>query len=180
MNLEGNQLRLLVLSSLVERAATLLDGQRDTGVRPDQLEALRNLAASDLARLARMRHPEILVRIDPVALDHGLRTLNYVRRQTEAMEYFIRHGATVSMLVALFKLAPKDIVKYRATLGINPGRRPRMPSAAQREAICARWFVIRTGREHIAPTAENYVVLHRDFNKLSLATLYAVINEFTV
>jgi hypothetical protein len=178
MTLEGDQLRLLVLSSLANQAATLWDGQRDAGVRPDQLEALRNLAASDLAQLAKMRHPEISVRIDPIALDHGLRTLDYVRKRTEIIEYFIRHGATISMLVALFKLVPADVAKYRARLGVSAAGRPKMPSAAQREMICARWFAIRVGSERMAPTADNYSTLHREFDELSLATLYAVINEF--
>lgn len=179
MTLVGDQLRLLVLSSLVNRADAIHRGQSEAGVRPDQIEALRNLAASDLATLARMRDPEISVQIDPLALDHGLRALNYVRQRKEVIDYFIRNGATVSMLVALFKLAPTDVAKYRAILGVNPGRRPRMPSSTQREAICSRWFAIRSGREQIAPTVDEYLALHREFDQLSLATLYAVINEFS-
>ena len=178
MTLEGDQLRLLVLNSLVDRADAIRGGQCEAGVRPDQIEALRNLAASDLATLARMRDPEISVQIDPLALDHGLRALNYVRQRKEVIDYFIRNGATVSMLVALFKLTPTDVSKYRAILGVNPGRRPKMPSSTQREAICARWFAIRVGREQTAPTVDDYLVLHRGFSQMSLATLYAVINEF--
>lgn len=178
MTLEGDQLRLLIFNSLVSRAEVVHGGQSETGVRPDQIEALRNLAASELATLAKMRDPEISIQIDPHALDHGLRALNYVRQRREVIEYFIRNGATVSMLVALFKLAPTEVTKYRAVLGVNPGRRPRMPSAAQREAICSRWFKIRKGREQIAPTTDEYRTLHREFSQLSLATLYAVINEF--
>jgi hypothetical protein len=178
MTLDGEQLRLLVLNSLVDCADGGCGLRGQGGVRPDQIEALRNLAAGDLAALARMRDPEISFQIDPLALDHGLRALNYVRQRKEVIDYFIRNGATVSMLVTLFKLAPMDVAKYRTVLGVKPGSRPRMPSAKQREAVCARWFAIRAGHEQTAPTVEDYRALHREFSQLSLATLYAVINEF--
>jgi len=178
MVLEGDQIRMLVLSLLADRAGATRDRKGETGLRPDQLVALRNLAACDLARLAKMREPAITVQVDPPTLDHGLRALNYLRQRTEEVEYFVRYGATASMLVALFKLAPADVAAYRAAIGMRPGRRPPMPSSARREAICVRWCAIRSGREHAPPSASDYRALHQQFDDLSLASLHAVINEF--
>jgi hypothetical protein len=175
LNLGGEQFRLLVLSRFAQGA---LEGERAAGLRKELVEALRNLAASDLTALARMSDPEIVVTNDPVTLARGLRNLDYVRERTRDIEFFIRHGATLALLVALFRLNPAEAREHRTRLGVTAGRRPRMPSAKQREAICARWHALRSGRESAVPTVEDYRSLHADFPGLSLATLDAVINEF--
>ena len=178
MLLQGDQVRLLILGYLIDRAGTAKHAEDEVGLRADQLAALRHLAATDLASLARMRDPAITVHMDPSALDHGLRALNHVRQRTKQIEYFISHGATVSMLVSLFRLAPADVAKYRTKLGLHAARRPPMPSAKRREAIAERWYALRSGEERDAPSVEDYRALHDAFDDLSLATLYAVVTEF--
>jgi len=175
LELDGEQLRLLVLSRLTQG---VLSGDHANGVRDELIEELKNLAASDLTVLARMRDPHIVVTIDPVTLARGLRNLSYVRERTRDIEYFVRHGATLDLLEALFKLRPLEARQYRARLGVTAGRRPRLPPGHQREAICDRWHAIRRGHESGAVTIENYLRLHAEFPVLSLATLSAVINEF--
>jgi len=176
--IEDTQVRLLVLTCLIESAEAKPTNAQGHGLRRDQLQALRNLAASDLAVLAKMREPRIHVRVDSPALDHGLRQLSHVRERAREIEFFIRNGATVSMLVALFKLSPADVAAWRRGLRLGSHRRPPMPAPGRREAICIQWHALRRGRERTDPTASEYRALHENFSDLSFATLYAVVNEF--
>ena len=57
-------------------------------------------------------------------------------------------------------------------------RRPSMPPHAVREAIQARWYEVRKGKEGEPVRAEDYEELHADFSQYTFATLWAVVHEF--
>ena len=101
-------------------------------------EALRD------ARAARGRS-----QIDAGSFEHGLRQVDYLGRRSRQLEYFIRHGATSTMLSKLFRISSTDVtLKRRLFSGTHEKlRRPAMPVPAVRETIQKRWSGIRKGKE---------------------------------
>ena len=141
---------------------------------------MRGLTSNELVRLAEMPVPKVAISIDAGSFEHGLRQVDYLGKRSRQLEFFIRHGATSSMLTKLFRISSADVtLKRRLFTGTASSlRRPSMPPHAVREQIQKRWFEIRKGKEGEPERAEDYEELHLDFSTQTFATLYAVVHEF--
>ena len=96
---------------------------------------------------------------------------------------FRSHGAINSMLAELFHMSANAVKAKRKEFDHdNPStgkrRRPPMPEVAVREQIHQSWYALRQGNERLPPKMQDYRALHEAFSSQSLATLYAVVNEF--
>ena len=169
------QLRLILLNHIAVR----LNGGdseelRAVGIETELLEHLRGLSAADLHRLATMREPMIAVSIDANRLRAGLRALALTNEAKAQEAYFIRHGASWTMMKRLFKVRHKLTLQRRRELGIpRPAGRLTLPDSATRERIWRAWAAI----ENTDPRAR-YYQLHQSFRDLSLEVLEIVVCEF--
>jgi hypothetical protein len=180
--IRDQQLRLLVLAQLIRELKA--EGERRTepppGFTEAQIAELQALTSAELVQLSEMTEPRVAVQIDAGSLEHGLRQVDYLNKRSRQLEFFIRHGATSSMLTKLFRISSADVtLKRRLFAGTSPLlRRPSMPPHAVREKIQRRWYEIRKGKEREPVRAEDYEELHRDFAQHTYATLWAVVHEF--
>ncbi len=176
------QLRLLMLAHLI-RELQRENAQQvppPAGLTEQQAAELRGLTSNELVRLAEMPDPKVAISIDAGSFEHGLRQVDYLGKRSRQLEFFIRHGATSSMLTKLFRISSADVtLKRRLFTGTASSlRRPSMPPHAVREQIKKRWFEIRKGKEREPERAEDYEELHAGFSSQTFATLYAVVHEF--
>jgi len=182
MVIHDQQLRLLVLAQLIRqlKAASAEQAPTPDGFNEQQIAQLQALSSAELVQLSEMTEPRVAIQIDAGSLEHGLRQVDYLNKRSRQLEYFIRHGATSSMLTKLFKISSADVtLKRRLFAGTSPLlRRPAMPPHPVRERISNRWFEIRKGKKGEPERAEEYEELHREFSQHTFATLYAVVHEF--
>ena len=180
--IRDQQLRLLVLAQLIRELKASHGEQAPTpdGFREEQIAQLQALSSAELVQLSEMTEPRVAIQIDAGSLEHGLRQVDYLNKRSKQLEYFIRHGATSSMLTKLFKISSADVtLRRRLFAGTSPLlRRPAMPPHPVRERISNRWFEIRKGKKGEPERAEEYEELHRKFSQHTFATLYAVVHEF--
>jgi uncharacterized protein DUF2857 len=180
--IRDQQLRLLVLAHLIKELQGRSDEQVPTpeGFTEEQIAELQALSSAELVRLSEMPEPRVAIQIDAGSLEHGLRQVDYLTKRSRQLEYFIRNGATSSMLTKLFKISSADVtLKRRLFSGTSSSlRRPAMPPHAVRELIQRRWYEIRKGKQEEPERAEDYEALHHDFSQHTFATLYAVVHEF--
>jgi len=180
--IRDHQLRLLVLAHLIKELQAGAAGHQPIpqGFTEEQVAELQALSSAELVRLSEMPEPRVAVQIDAGSLEHGLRQVDYLTKRSRQLEFFIRHGATSSMLTKLFKISSADVtLKRRLFSGTSSAlRRPAMPSHPVRELIQRRWYEIRKGKQDEPERAEDYEALHKDFSQHTFATLYAVVHEF--
>lgn len=178
--IRDQQLRLLVLAHLIRELKDQQKGQPPEGLSEQQIAELQALTSAELVKLAEMTEPRVAVQIDAGSLEHGLRQVDYLGKRSRQLEYFIRHGATSTMLTKLFKISSADVtLKRRLFSGTASSlRRPSMPPHPVRELISQRWYELRKGKEGEPERAEDYEQLHQHFPLLTFATLYAVVHEF--
>ena len=120
-----------------------------------------------------MREPMIAVTVDSHRLRAGLRALALTNEAKALEAYFIRHGASWTMMKRLFKMRHKLTLGRRRECGIRrpPGRLP-LPDIATRERIWRAWAEITEPD----PRAR-YYRLHQTFRELSLEALETVVLE---
>jgi len=182
--IRDQQLRLLVLAHLIKELQAKSDSAERAptpeGFTEQQIEELQGLSSAALVRLAEMPEPRVAIQIDAGSLEHGLRQVDYLTKRSRQLEFFIRNGATSSMLTKLFKISSADVtLKRRLFSGTSSSlRRPAMPTHPVRELIQKRWYDVRKGKEREPERAEDYEALHKDFSMHTFATLYAVVHEF--
>ena len=167
--------RLMVLNHiaarLTEAAPQDLTGNGSDG---SQWSSLRRLNALDLSRLASTRCFSIKVSLDLNGLQAGLRTVDLINESNALENYFIRNGASVSLLETLFKVSRMDTFKRRIELGSHqrPGR-----LALPDRRIRARIFRVWHGLSDPSLRAR-YLQLHQAFPHLSIAVLETVIRQY--
>jgi hypothetical protein len=170
--------RYLALSVLLAR---LEQGEpanpAEAGLDPRLIERLRGLKATELMRLAAIRHLRIGIRLEAASLDYALHALERLSREAELLERCIAHQAPRALLSELF--GPQAVglaLRYRLRRGEPALRgRPPLPDPATRDRIHACWHALRDTGLH---PAERYLALARDYPELTLASLHAVLNEF--
>ncbi len=167
--------RLILLNHLAVR----LNGSdpeelRAAGIATEELQRLRALSAADLHRLASMREPMIALTVDGCRLKAGLRALALTNEAKALEAYFIRHGASWTMMKRLFKVRHKLTLRRRREYGVRrPPGRLALPDLVTRERIWRVWTAI----DDLDPRAR-YYRLHQSFPKLSLEVLATVMLEF--
>lgn len=169
------QVRLILLNHIAVRLNSSDSTELEAaGIGTDLLEHLRALSAADLHRLANMREPMISVTVDAKRLKAGLRALALTNEAKAQETYFIRHGASWTLMKKLFKVRHKLTLQRRRELGVHrPPGRLQLPDATTREGI---WRVWATAND-LEPRAR-YYQLHQSFSNLSLEVLETVVSEF--
>jgi hypothetical protein len=170
--------RLLALSVLLARLEQdELAEAADTGLSAPLLERLRGLPATELVRLAAIKHLRIGIRLDPASLDYALRILDRLNAESRLLERCIAHQAPRALLAELF--GPQAVtlaIRHRLRQGESaPRGRPPLPDPDTRDRIHARWHALQATALH---AAERYLALAEDYPELTLASLHAVVHEF--
>ena len=167
------QLRLLLLNHIAVRASDS-EELRAAGMEAELLEHLKGLSAGDLHRLANMREPMFAITVDANKLKAGLRALTLGNEAKAQETYFIRHGASWSLMKKLFKVRHKLTLQRRRELGIcRRSGRLQLPDMATRERIWRVWAAITD-----ADPRARYYQLHQSFRDFSLEVLETVVAEF--
>jgi hypothetical protein len=173
--LQDGQLRLMLLTHLVARLEQGDNTElRDSGIEPEQMDRLRTLSVSDIHRLAAFRQPIMGLALDGTALKAGLRRLAMLKETESMQDYFIRHGSSPALMMALFKMPYKTTLARRRAAGRGQGRgRPALIPIDARDRIHRIWI-------DLAPLdmRQRYYRLHLAFPAMSLHALNRVVTEF--
>lgn len=142
------------------------------------LERLAELSLAELRRLAEDGALELVVRYDGDHVAWSLQAAARRHAEHALLEYFVRHGASRSLLRELFRISRSHIDAVRKALRLAPTQgRPKLPHGREREAIAVRWSALSA----TAPDARTrYGELHRAFPRYSIAALDAVLRESAV
>jgi hypothetical protein len=154
----------------------LLKGCCDTNV----LEELRHRKARDLVEVSsRLRTLAISFSADEFL--HELRKVDLQRRDQAMYEYFVRHGASRTMICDLWKKTSDEVAAMRRALlpegALGPGRRAMPKVHAVREAIHEAWAEIEKTLPQESHRQRLYQ-LHQRFPDYSIDTLVSTLNEF--
>jgi hypothetical protein len=173
--LHDAQVRLALLNHIAVRlGGDDAEALRVAGIETELLEHLRRLSAADLHRLAAMREPMFAVSVDAERLRAGLRALALTNEAKAQETYFIRHGASWTMMKRLFKVRHKLTLQRRRELGVRrPPGRLTLPDPATRERIWRVWAAMTD-----TDPRTRYYQLHQAFRDFSLEVLETVVCEF--
>ena len=105
--LDEPHLRLQALSLLLTRLERgELVTPDDGGLNERALQRLRSLPLGELARLAAIKHLRVGILVDGDSLDHALRTLDRLSRESTLLERCVAHHAPRVLLAELFGPRP--------------------------------------------------------------------------
>jgi len=142
------------------------------------LERLAALSLAELRRLADDGALELVVRYDGDRVAWSLQAAARRHAEHAMLEYFVRHGASRSLLRKLFRISRAHIDSVRKALRLPPTQgRPKLPHGREREAIVAQWSALS---ETASDARSCYRELHRAFPRYSIAALDAVLRESAV
>jgi hypothetical protein len=146
----------------------------------DVLEELRQRKARDLVEISsRLKSLRISFSADEFL--NELKKVDLQRRDQEMYEYFVRHGASRTMLCDLWKKTSEEVTAMRRALlpdgSTGPGRRAMPKAHAVREAIHNAWAEIDKAHAD-APQRQRLYHLHQRFTAYSIDTLVTTLSEF--
>jgi Protein of unknown function (DUF2857) len=159
----------LIEQSDERRLADLLHG----GLSPAAIEQLRGLSLADACRL--VGGPcGLSIHIDPRQIQHQLSRLAHAKLDREMYEYFIRNGASPSLLAQLFHITKSDVRRMRKVLApaVAVGGRPRSPEEPDRGRIEAAWAQLCQDE---LSERQRFFRLHQDFSQFQIASLETVV-----
>lgn len=178
LNIKDPAIRALVIESLLDQADNDSAALLSQGVDPEWVENLRSLSSRDALRASHFQHVTMEVTLNEKQLFHAFTQVADERRVRQLKEYFVRHGASVSMICKMFKMSSKEAKAARHLLHSEQRLgRPPMPGPFEREEIHESWDKISKS-DPTAPVRERICVLHKKFPTHTLATLWLVIHEF--
>ena len=171
--------QLLLVALLVSAAEAPIEGpavsraQRSAGAR--MLERLKQLSLVELERAAATASLELIVRLDADRVAWSAHAAARGQEEQALLKYFVRHGATRSLLRELFGVSRQRVTEIRRAQRLRSAQgRPKLPPRKVRDAIEAAWT--RLARA-FKDTRSRLYELHREFPQYSFATLDAVVRE---
>lgn len=180
--------RAMVLQHLVSLSETVDDPDKlrelnNSGLTAEVINRLRQLSAVELDVLSRMKSRDLLLTLNSESFLFNLRQVETTREERSQFEYFVRNGASPSMIVRMFRGATHVHVRQlRSVLGVssNWGRPPLPKTAQERREIEEAWVVLAEDNPKTSPhwERERFLVLHKRYSHHTLATLDAVIMTF--
>ena len=180
--------RALVLQHLVSLSETVdtpeqLHELTVSGLTTEVIERLRQLTAVELDRLSRMKSRDLLLTLNPDGLLFNLRQLETTREERSKFDYFIRHGASPSMIMRMFRgTTHVQVRQQRSILGVSStwGRPPVPKTERERREIEEAWIVLAKDNQKTRRhwERERFLLLHKHYGHHTLATLDAVIMTF--
>lgn len=153
---------------------TFISSMVDMGFTPEQIDKLRSLTASEMARLFREDRPIIHIKGDGIGLEKALKSLSSDQSEYQQQAEFIRRGASASMMFHLFRLNRNQVTKIRLLLGLSAEKkgRPALPAESVQNRIFEAWKAVS---QH-SNMRVRYLKLHDQFTEIPISTLYAVIS----
>lgn len=139
------------------------------------LQRLKGLPLAALERAAATGSLELVVRLDSDRVAWSVHAASRTREQEALLEYFVRHGASRTLLRELFGASRHRVAEIRRAQRARPTQgRPKLPSRKEREAIEATWLRLESAT---ADLRSRYRELHRAFPSHGFAVLAAVVRE---
>lgn len=177
--LDDENLRFLALTMLLSRLEHGdLVALREAGMNDSQMQRLRTMRVSEMVRLCSIKSLKIGIAVDEGSLDHAMQMVHRISEELLLLEQFLARHAPLSMLTELFGVQSGDLALHRKILCKQPKRgRPALPDQDLRDRIHMQWHDLKRQDMH---EAQRYLALSERFPELSMATLYAVVNEFGV
>lgn len=170
--LHDTQVRALLLNHICAQLGEGDTGEmRAAGLDVEQMVLLRELSAFNLKRLAAMRKLKIAVTLDSHGLTAGLRSLG-MTGEVKALEmYFLRNGASWTLMRSLFKVSRKVTYLRRRQWGawLHAGNL-QLPPACIRRKIFKAWRAMPDSSLRM-----RYYHLHQDFPQYPIITLEKVV-----
>lgn len=178
LNIKDPAIRALIIDSLLDQAENDMAALTSQGIDPEWVENLRTLSSRDAIRASNFHSVSMEVTLNENQLFHAFAQVAEEKKVRHLKEYFVRHGASVSMICKMFKMSSKE-AKAAKHLLLSEQRlgRPPMPDIYEREEIHKCWDLVLKSNQQL-PLREQLFNLHRDFSSHTLATLWLVINEF--
>lgn len=149
------------------------------GCDPQVIDVIRNLKVRDLREIAH-RMKSFQFSFAASDLQAEVMRLNDQREDQALCEYFIRHGASRTMVAELWKMPLAEVTEMRRVL-LNEGGsvgRPQLPrDHGVRQRIHEAWSEIGKSHPH-ASRRRHIFLLHQCFASMSIESLYSVVTEF--
>lgn len=176
IGIDSQDLGFKVFCYLIELAESgEIDQLVAAGFSPETISALRQMTVSDLNSLASSVGMMSLV-INVPRFESAMAARSRRINESQDLAYLAKAGATALLLSEIFRISLAEAEAHLATLTTEKRTgRPSMPDAATRDAIHQWWAVNQS-----LPTRRRWIALHKTWPQFSLASLYAVINEFNV
>ncbi|KGM38744.1 hypothetical protein JY96_21515 [Aquabacterium sp. NJ1] len=178
----------MVLQHLVSLSEAIDDPDQlrelhNSGLTPEVIDRLRQLSAAEMAQLSKMKSRDVVLTLNPDGLLFNLRQLEATREERAKFQYFIRHGASPSMIMRLFRgTSHVHVRQQRAVMGITStwGRPPVPKSERERRDIEEAWVALSKDmpKSNTHWERERFLMLHKRYGHYSLASLDAVIMTF--
>jgi len=138
---------------------------------------LKRLSLVELERAAVTGSLQLIVRLDADRVAWNAQAAARGQEEQVLLKYFVRHGATRTLLRELFGVSRQRVAEIRRTQRLRSAQgRPKLPARKVRDAIEAAWT--RLGRATPDSRARLHE-LHREFPQCSFAALDAVVREST-
>lgn len=184
VDLRSSTVRLIFMMHLAEQFDQFdpnrMGEYQSAGMTPAFIDRYRSLTVSELLSLARTtRENSIQVLVNVPKLDSEITRLEYIRADNETYEYFIRHGASLNLIMELFTKRPSDVKRMQMMMGATPSvGRKSLPAEDDRVEILEAWHRIRNGATWPQRAREDFIKLHKMFSHLSLAQLEGVLSTY--
>lgn len=183
LSIKDPTLKRLLLEHLIEQLdqdETALAALIGAGCDPELIEVLRHRAARDIVRAARMDAMLMHVTFNAREVIGCFTRLDAIKRDAELQEYLVAHGASNEMLMQLYRMDKREVIRLRTL--VLPGAagfsgRPPMPAMSAREAIHNTWAKI--GQMYTEESlAWRIRRLHETHPQWFIHTLWATVHEF--
>lgn len=171
----------MVLDHLIEQMESGgIDRLLEGGFSPALIDDLRGRPTRDFFHASQFDGLAIQVTIDERKLMSCLSMRDRARRDEMLKEYFVRNGASISLLRTLFTLSKQELQRLRMELDLTEkttNGRPRLPPTAIRDLIHSEWHEICHAFT-AEPERERLWRLHLKFPLYSLASIHRCTDEF--
>ncbi|WP_082848131.1 STY4526/YPO1902 family pathogenicity island replication protein [Delftia sp. GW456-R20] len=181
VDIRGNEkFNFIVLTEVIRVIETEagLDQLLLLGLTPELIDTLRTRQTRDLMDLAsRMRSIRITLAVNEIA--GHLDGIDRQRRDDEMCEYFVRNGATRSLVTRLFKRSSDEVRRLRDLLGGASVGRTKLPKEHDVvDHIHIVWHEIRRNAGPAENLRDWLFALHQKFPDYSIDSLHTCVKEY--
>lgn len=144
ITLQNPALNLLALTHLVSSIdagdAGVLQQLQQAGIAQETLTRLRDMSLSEASRFT-LLPCGVNVTVEPTTVRAQIQRMDQEKADRAQLEYFVRSGASPTLISRLFSLSQTDARRLRSALvpHLARGGRPRAPTEQQATVIRAFW-----------------------------------------
>lgn len=180
-NINNPTIKRILLEHVVEQVESgNLDSLLASGFDPELIDDLRKRPMKDFNHAAQLGSLAFHVNFDTQALKRCLWMYDRARRDEMLKEYFVRHGASITLLRSLFTLSKQELQRLRVELDLADkamSGRPRLPPTSVRDHVHNEWHAICLTFK-TEPERERLWRLHQKFPAYSITSLHRCTDEF--